>query len=459
MQELDATLARQTSRMNELQRQAESEPTVASLDALASIAFERGETLAALGRTDEAIGDQQLATSLLTQIVAGAGRVDLVPRMRSAGERLRTFLQRQGRGQEASVQALGEAQLLSQLGEGEQALRQVDPIVAEAKAALEATRTEEALEFYVQAATIRAGILYALQRLDEALATENESVVAVASFGAGQEPFLCALRTNRALTLGALGRTDEAQAELLEVIGAYDEMLASLPDADTVGGTVRAHNALADLLFEQGRADEAVAALQRAATLAEPFADDAEVSAQLRSIARKRTSAARAAGQLDEALQHTNTWCALAQTQAEANSTMENVEEMLEAAYDRAVLLHETGRHDLALLDAGNLVSAWEQLAGQQSERPELEQRVLMGLDVRERALSALGRHDEALVDQSRIVDTFRRMLRMGAAPQLQQGLAMTLQHRAATHRALGNLDKAQADLQEAQRLGGGVVH
>ena len=456
MQDLDAVLERQTARMQELRSNATANPTPAAVQALASIPRDRGETLAALGRLEEAVEDQQAAAGYLSGLVIQAGRADLLDRMTEAGDTLRATLRQLGRAEEAVEHELGEAQILLATGQQERALARLRRLFEERRAALEAEKTPERLESFVKVATVLGGALFQTERLQEALQVENDAVAAVEGFGEAQLPFLLSVRANRAVTLGSMGRAEDALAELGEVLAGWEKLLQAAPSEENLVGALRALGARADLLVDLQRTDEALRDLDRALQLAEAHLENVPGAADaLRQVLRQQTQVARLHGRMDTALEAADRWVRLAQEQNRAVPSLETIEELLDAGLERALILHLVGQQEAALADANQIASGWQRLVESQPQRLDLHQRILMVLDLRERALTELGRHQEALADQGTIVEMFRALLGAGAPPDLQQALAITLQRRASTLRALGRHQEAEADLAEARKLGG----
>lgn len=455
MQDLDAVLERQTARVEELRSNATANPTPAAVQALASIHRDRGETLASLGRMEEAVEDQHAAAGYLSGLVIQAGRADLLDRMTEAGATLRGTLRQLGRSEEAIEHELGEAQILLATGQQERALSALRRLLDDRRAALEAEKSAERLESFVKVSTVLGGALFQTERMQEALRVEDEAVQAVGAFGEEQLPFLLSVRANRAVTLGSMGKGEEALAELSEVAEGWAKLLAANANDENLVGALRTTGARADLLVDLGRADEAMHELDRALQLAEQHVDNVPAAGDaVRQILRQQTQVARLQGRLDKAMAAADRWVALAQERNQAMPSMETIEELLDAGLERALILHLVGQHEAALADANQIAGGWQRLAEAQPQRLDVHQRVLMVLDLRERALTELGRHQEALEDQGMIIEMFRALLGAGAPPDLQQALAITLERRASTLRALGRHQEADSDLAEARKLG-----
>lgn len=456
MADLQAVLERQTSKVDELRQQAEQAPSVASLQALASIYRSRAETLSAMGDHERALEDRQTAVGLLAQLIVGAGRDDLLEPLVENGEQLRATLRQLGRDGEAFDNALGETQIVAAAGQAARAIAQLKRLADERKAALAQQPTPEHLEQAVKALSLLGGTQFQAERQQEALQAETEAIDLVSGFQPPQPEFLASLRANRALTRAALGRMDEAMAELDEVVGTFDRLLAQAPDAVLLAGAIDARTRRAQLLLQQQKLDEALAALDETAAFAERHVQpgDEESAALHRRTLRQLAEAARMNGQLDRALAAAEKWNALVQARAGgAGADLVVVEELLEAAFERGLLYQLLGRSAEALDTANAIAATWDQLAGSNPDRLDLQHRILMALDLRERALTSLGRHEEAVADQSMIIDGFQHLLQQGAPPQLIEGLLVTLQRRAETLRKLGREREAQADLNVLRQI------
>ncbi|WP_373049119.1 hypothetical protein [Vulgatibacter sp.] len=454
MADLQAILERQTSKVEELRQQAESEPTVASLQALASIYRDRAETFAGLGQHDEALEDRQAAATLLAQLVLGAGRDDLVEHFVDVGEKLREQLASLGRKDEALDQALSETQVVAATGQAARAIAQIRRVVGEQEAALRQEASVENLDRLLKALSVLSGTLFAAEKAEEALAVEDRAVDAVRAFQPEQPDRLASVRSNRALTRAALGNTDEALAELDEVVASYDQLVVG-GDGTHLAAAAEARSRRGQVLLQQNKVDEGIATLQETVAFVELHAKegDQEGAALLRSTLRHLTQAARSGSKLDEAFVAAERWAALAQTLADQGGDLTSVEELLEAATERALVLHLLGRNDLAFEDANQIVETWDRLAQAQPGRLDVLQRVMMALDLRERIAGALGKHEEALADQTAIINMTQQLLQRGAPPQLIQGLLVSLQRRAATLKALGRNLEAQQDLDILKQL------
>lgn len=447
MQDLRESLERQSAKVDELRALAESDPSPSAVQALASIYGARGETLARLGELEQAAADQQASTAFFSRLVVEAGRIDLVDRMVEAGEAYRSTLERLDQKGLALDHALGEAQLLALAGRGEEALQRLATSADSVENRFAVHRNAEHLDQLVKVTVTRAAVLHGLDRSGEALEAESAAIAAVSSFGPEQGRFLAALRTNRAMTLGLLGLADEALREIDEVVASYDALLAGEPALR--GEAVRARSVRADLLLAGERIDEALAELRRADEILGNRGNDPERL----ELLKKRTLLARQLGSIDEAAEAAEAWCTLALAITEREPSLENVEEMLTAGYERALIFHALRRYDVVLDDANRLLGTWSALAERAPDRLDWRHRLLMALDLRERTLTELGRHEEAVADQSLIIEGFRTLLAQGAPPHLQQGLAITLERRATSLRALGRAEEAMADLAEARRV------
>jgi tetratricopeptide (TPR) repeat protein len=454
MADLQAVLERQTSKVEELQQQAEQSPSVASIQALASIYRSRAETLDSMAEHERALDDRQTAVGLLAQLIVGAGRNDLVEPLVETGEGLRATLRRMGRDDEAFDNALGETQLVAAAGQVARAVAQIKGLANDRKAALAKEATPQRLEQVVKAYSLLAGTLFQAERIEEALHAENEAIDIVSAFQPPQPEFLASLRSNRALTRAALGREAEALAELDEVVASVDGLLAQKTDAVLLAAAVEARTRKAQILLQQRKLDEAIAVLETTTSFAEGQSRDDETAALHRRTLRQLAEAARMAGQYDKALAAAERWTQLIEARAnQGQPELAMVEEMLEAGYERALIYQLIGRHDVVLEDANQIAATWDQLAGAAPDRLDLQHRILMALDLRERSLTALGRNEEAVKDQTMIINGFQQLLQAGAPPQLLQGLLGTLQRRAETLQKLGRDREAQADLNVLRQI------
>lgn len=448
-----AILQRQTEKIEELGSLLESEPTPNLVQALSSVMRDRSATYRALGETEKAIEDGGAAASMLAQLVLFGGRTDLVDRMVEAGEEFRAMLVDAGLDDDALSHAIGEAQTLARSGSLERGLASLRRLGKDAQAAFEDDPSLPRLEVLDEAQRALWTTLLENGRNDEALAVAEELVGSLEELEPTPARQLRRARRNRGLTLLALDRTAEARAELEAVADEYARDLGPDAEPDVVVEAVPALRSRAELLLEAGQSEEGMATFRRALDLVEPHADrDEGCDDALQGLFGAAVGAARRNGMPDEAVKFAERRCERLRRELEASGTLEAMETMLDGLYDLGLHMHAARRFEALLVDANQLVAAWEHLAAKQGNPPQLQQRILQALDLRERTLTELGRHDEAVGDQTRVIEGFRQFLGMGAPPQLLEGLAMTLLRRADSLAALGRHADAMQDRTEAAR-------
>jgi len=434
-------LGRQTAKVEELLVIAKQEPTRGSLQALASIYLARGETLTGRGEAERAADDFREAAALYAHLAVQEREARFVDGMCDAGARHRAALETLGQAEEADRHLLGECQLLLHLGEHQPALRALEPVVERLRA------DEDRFPLFVEAARLHAAALATGGRVDESIARIEALVDALGA--RGEAGLAAAMRTEQAIALAATGRREEALAALDRSIAHFDGALEA--DRALLPAALQALRIRAALLLEGDRADEAIPALDRA--LAWARAHGADAVEPVCDLLRERARAALALGRLDEAQRDVDEACAQLQQVVDREPSMERIDALMEAGFERAVVRFQRRDFDAALQEASGLIAAWAALARRAPGRIDLQQRILMALDLRERAASELGRHQEALADQTRVVDGLRALLEAGAPRDLAQALVLTLERRAGTRRLLGDHARAAEDLAEARRL------